>query len=264
VWNLHTETNCNRGDPAACIEPHRGTSSRNSIVFLLILLGRRSFTLVWMRKAVTMLVVLSAGCSMEAMSEDTASSEQAVKKKTSTVTKITVNGRSASTFLIDDAGTNGFLTVTEDQVAGTIGLDFSYATPDAANPDLAILFQGAGEIPSGSFAQTASSAHLNLTTPVDYAINRCVININTAEYTCAATTPLAFDVTWAQNGLGSVHEQTRRRETLGPVTTKVNAEFTTVTATVTGTWGGRSAPELTGELTDSESKTYIREITVAN
>jgi hypothetical protein len=50
---------------------------------------------------------------------------------------------------------------------------------------------------------------------------------------------------------------------MGPVTTKVTADYTMQTAAVNGTWGGRSSPNLSGDLTDSQSKTYIREITVA-
>jgi len=192
----------------------------------------------------------------------TGSAAQAAKKHQN-VTRIIVNGRSATVFLLDSAGTNGFLTVTQDQIANTVGLDFSYATPDAVNPDLMILFQGSGQIPNSSFTESASSAQLSVTTPADYPINRCVIDQNTGYATCAPSSPLAFDMTWLQNGFGNIHEQIKRVETLGPVTTKVNAEYTTVTATVNGTWGGRSAPDLSGDLTDSGGKTYIREITVA-
>ena len=208
---------------------------------------------------------LSVGCSMES-TPATGSSEQAVKKHShpsSNVTRIIVNGLSASVPLLDSAGTNGFLTVTRDQVANTTGLDFGWATPDATNADLMILYQGAGQIPNSSFTQSASSAQLSLTTPADYGVFQCIINTITGDFTCAPTAPLVFDLTWLGNGFGSVHEQTRRVEKLGPVTTKVNAEYTQVTATVNGTWGGRSSPDLSGSLTDSESKTYIREITVA-
>lgn len=208
-------------------------------------------------------MLLASGCSMEATHEsETGSTEQAVQHL-NLVTRIRVNGASATAFLADSAGTNGFLTVTQDQVANTTALDFSYATPDPMNPDLAILFQGAGEIPNSAFTQTTSSAQLTLTTAASYTITRCVVNLNTAEFTCAPSTPLAFNLTWAQNGFGSVHEVTRRTETFGPVTTKVNAEFTSVTATVNGTYGGRTAQSIGGDLTNSESKSYIREITLA-
>jgi hypothetical protein len=216
-----------------------------------------------MLKPVVAVLLVATGCSMEATPEEaTTSTEQAVKKH-QTRTTISVNGRSATVQLLDAEGTNGFLTATEDQIANTVALDFSWATPDPTNPDLAILYQGAGEIPLGAFTQTATSAHLNLTTAADYPINRCVIDLNTGSATCAPGAPLTFDLTWAQNGFGRVEERTKRKEILGPVTTKMNAEFVTVTATINGTWGGRSSPDLGGDLTDSESKTYIREITVA-
>ncbi len=214
-----------------------------------------------MQKLSTVLLVLLIGCSVESPSDST--STEAVARKNKTVTSIIVNGRSATVALLDSAGTNGFLTATQDQVANTSGLDFSWATPDATNPDLAILYQGAGEIPNAAFTQNATTAHLNLTTPAAFAINRCVINLNDGTFTCAASAPLTFNLSWLQNGFGSVQETTKRVETLGPVTTKVKAEFTTVTATINGTWGGRSSPNLGGDLTDSQSKTYIREITVA-
>jgi hypothetical protein len=218
-----------------------------------------------MLKPVVAVLLLATGCSIEGTPEvDTGSSEQAVKKH-KTVTQIIVNGRSATVQLLDAQGTNGFLTATEDQIAHTVALDFSWATPDPMNPDFAILYQGAGAIPLSAFTQTATSAHLNLTTPtVGYPINRCVIDLNNGTATCAEAAPLTFNVTWAQNGLGSIEEKTKRKEILGPVTTKVTAEFTTVTATINGTWGGRSSPNLGGDLTDSQSKTYIREITVEN
>ncbi len=194
--------------------------------------------------------------------EDTSSTEQAAKSS-KTVTEIQVNGRSATAQLIDSQGTNGFLTATEDQIAHTFGLDFSWATPDPMNPSLAILYQGAGEIPAGAFTYSGTSAHLNLTTPAAYPVIRCVINLDDGTATCAPTGPLTFNMTWAANGFGSIEEKTKRKEVLGPVTTKINAEFTLLTANVNGTWGGRSSPNMGGDLTDSGSKTYIREITVA-
>jgi hypothetical protein len=204
---------------------------------------------------------LTVGCSTE-VAPPTGSTERAATKRQQ-VTRIIVNGRSASVMLLDAAGTNGFLTVTRDQIANTTGLDFSWATPDATNPDLMNLFQGAGQIPNSSFTDSGSSARLSLTTPADYAIYKCVINVNSGDYTCAPTDPLVFDLTWLQNGFGSIHERSKRVETLGPVTTKIDAEYTTVTAPVNGTWGGRSSPDLSGTLTDAGSKTYIREITIA-
>ena len=215
-----------------------------------------------LKTAGSVLLLFITACSIEATpDEGTASTEQAVKKNT-TVTQIRVNGRSASAMLLDAQGTNGFLAATEDQIANTFGLDFSWATPDATGSS-AILYQGAGEIPAGAFTLTASAASLNLTTPVGYVVTRCEIDLNDGTYTCAPSGPIAFNLTWARNGLGSIEEKNKRKEVLGPVTTKVTSEYTTLTAGVNGTWGGRSSPNLTGDLTDSQSKTYIREITVA-
>lgn len=212
-----------------------------------------------MRKFIWVVSVLLMSCSLESLPEpSTGSTQQAVQGNT---TVITVNGSSATVLLVDDDGTNGFLTVTEDQVAGTSALDFSYATPDPTNPDLAILYQGAGEIPNGAYTQGGTSASLNFTTGGSFEVTRCVVNLVTAEFVCAPSEPLTFNLTWTQNGFGSVHERCRRVETMGPVTTKINSEFTTVTATVDGTWGAHTSTDLNGELTDSESRTYIREIT---
>ena len=204
---------------------------------------------------------LVVACSLESPPE-TESTEQAVKK--ATVTKIKVDGRSADLFLVDDAGTNGFLNASQDQIANTVALDFSFATPDATDPDFLILFQGAGEIPNSAFTTTATSAHLAVTTPTTYLVNRCVVNTVSGEFSCAPTTPLTFDLTWVKNGIGTVFEHTRRRETLGPVTTKFHGEFTILTANVSGTWAGRSATNLAGNLLDTESRTHIREITVVD
>ncbi len=215
-----------------------------------------------MLKPVVAVLLLASACSIEGTpDENTAQAEQAVKQKT--VTEIRVNGRSVFAALLDAQGTNGFLAATEDQIAHTFGLDFSWATPDATNPDLAILYQGAGEIPAGAFTYSNTTAQLNLSTPASYPVTRCEINLNDGTFTCAPSGPLSFAMTWAVNGFGQVEEKIKRKEIMGPVTTKVTAEFTMRTANVNGTWGGRSSPNLNGDLTDSNSKTYIREITVA-
>ncbi|HSO34352.1 MAG TPA: hypothetical protein VLT33_17570 [Labilithrix sp.] len=217
-----------------------------------------------MTKACMAFGLLLAACSLEGArdGESLGSTAQAASGNSPKTTKIKVNGRSAFTFLVDDLGTNGFLTVTQDQIANTFALDFSYASPDPTNPDFFILFQGAGPIPNAAVTYSGTSTHLALTTPPSYEINRCVINNVDGTFTCASSGPLAFDLTWTQNKLGSVHEKTIRTETLGPVTTKINAEYTTLTAGVTGTFAGHVATNLSGELTDSQSATSIREITL--
>ena len=217
-----------------------------------------------MLKPVVAVLVLATGCSIERPTEeDTAQTEQAVTNH-QTVTQIKVNGRSASAQLLDAQGTNGFLTATEDQIAHTFGLDFSWATPDPTNPLIAVLYQGAGEIPAGAFTYSGTTARLNLTTPAAYPVNRCVIDLDLGTSTCAPAGPLTFNMTWAVNGFGLIEEKTKRKEVMGPVTTKINAEFMLQTANVNGTWGGRSSPNMNGDLTDSQSRTYIREITVVN
>ena len=212
-----------------------------------------------MRKTIWVVSVLLMSCSMDSVEEpETGSTEQLVQGNK---TVINVNGNSASVMLFDTDGTNGFLTVTEDQVAGTSALDFSYATPDPNDPNFAILYQGAGQIPNSAYTNNGTSASLNFTTGGDFEATRCVVDLTFGTFVCAPAEPLTFDLTWTQNGFGSIHEKCKREETMGPVTTKMKTEFTTVTANVNGTYGSHTASNLSGELTDSESRTYIREIT---
>jgi hypothetical protein len=212
-----------------------------------------------MHKSIWVVSVLLMSCSMDATPEpETGSTEQAVHANK---TVINVNGNSATVMLFDTDGTNGFLTVTEDQIAGTSALDFSYAAPDPNDPNFAILYQGAGQIPNSAYTQTATTASLNFTTGGSYEATRCVVDLTFGTFVCAPAEPLTFHLTWTQNGFGTIHEKCKREETMGPVTTKINTEFTTVTANVSGTYGAHTASNLSGELTDSENKTYIREIT---
>lgn len=212
-----------------------------------------------MRTNLLLLTALAAGCSPTPIPEPTSSTAQAV---TTNTTQIRVNGQSASVLLVGSDGTNGFLTVTEDQINDTTGLDFSWATPDPTDPDFADLYQGAGEIPNTAYAHTSTTASLSLTTPPPF-VTHCRVNTVTGEFVCEESAPLSFNLSWTTNGFGSIQEKTQRTETLGPVTTKLKAEFATVTAAVSGTYGGHTATGLNGDLTDSESKTYIREITTA-
>ncbi|MGB5473403.1 MAG: hypothetical protein WBQ78_07990 [Gammaproteobacteria bacterium] len=149
-----------------------------------------------------------------------------------------------------------------DEIADTSALEFSYATPYETDTDLVILIHGAGEIPNGAYTTTATSAHLAVTTPTEFLVIRCVVNLITADFNCAPTTPVTFDLTWVRNGLGSVLEKTKRTETLGPVTTKFKGEYVSVAATVNGIWNGHSPADLAGNLLDSQSTTHIREITL--
>jgi hypothetical protein len=181
-----------------------------------------------------------------------------------TVTKIKVNGLFAQTFLFDPAlNAQGGLVASKDQIDNTSALDFSYAIPDPTNPDQVILFQGAGEIPNSAFTITQTTAHLAVTTSASYFINRCVINTVTGSFVCAPGTPKSFDLTWVKNGVGTTTEKTTRVDTIGPVTTKLKGDFTIKTANVNGTWDGFSNVNVMGTLQDTQSMTFIREITVA-
>lgn len=182
-------------------------------------------------------------------------------------TTIRVNGRSASMFLVDGDGTNGFLNVGEDQIANTVALDFSYGTPHPIDPDLFLLVQGAGEIPNSAFTITPNptsahfaSGHLAVTTPDSYFVNQCVLNLVTAEYVCEAGPPVTFDLTWVKNGIGTVREQLHRHETFGPFTTTFHGAYTSVTATVNGTWDGFTSAGMAGDLLDTQGRTGMREI----
>jgi hypothetical protein len=180
-----------------------------------------------------------------------------------TVTKITVIGRFAELFL-SDGDTNGQLTASQDRIANTSAVDFSYASPDPANADQVILIQGAGEIPNSALTLTSSSAHLAVTT--SFPINRCIINLVTGQGTCGIAAPSSFNLTWVKNGFGSLSQKEMFRQTLGPVTTKFQGSFVSVTADVNGTWDGHTTvagPNAGGDLLDTQNTTIIREVTLA-
>ena len=177
------------------------------------------------------------------------------------MTKIKVNGLSADTFLTDDPGhTYGFLNASRDQLANTSALDFAHATPDPADPDIVILIAGAGEIPNSAFVRTATSAHLALTTP--FPVTRCVVDTVTSTFDCNPYVPYRFDLTWTLNGFSSVNEKVKRTETLGPLETKFEGEFSQLSAKVSGTWTGHTVGNMMGNLVDTRNTTAIREITM--
>ena len=196
------------------------------------------------------------------LSASQASVDTTQAPKGNTKTTIRVNGHSADMFLIDeDTGTNGFLNASKDRLANTSALDFSYVTPEANDPDIVILIQGAGEIPNESFTITSTTAHLQLTTP--FPVTRCVVNTIDGTFTCAPTTPSTFDLTWTKNGFGSLFQKITTITTLGPVTTKVKGQFTSLIASVDGTWDGhQTADGQSGNLVDSHSKTVTREVSM--
>lgn len=171
-------------------------------------------------KLLSISTMLSAALFLT-LSAAQASVERTQAPNGATVTKITVNGQFAATFLVD-TDTNGALNASKNQVENTSGLDFSYATPDPMNPDLVIVIQGAGAIPNSAFTITSTTAHLavTVTNSPSFLINRCVLNIVIGSFDCAPGTPKSFNLTWEMNSVGSLSEKTTRVETLGPVTTK--------------------------------------------
>jgi hypothetical protein len=175
------------------------------------------------------------------------------------VTKIRVNGLFAFAFL-NDGDTNGFLNASKDQITNTSALDFSYAFPDPTNPDLAILIQGAGEIPNSAFTITSDSAHLAVTTTFEVIL--CSVNLIDGTFVCNPTAPITFDLTWQVNGFETVFEKTKRTSTFGPFSTKVQGEFSSLSATVNETWDGHTNTDASGALLDTRSLTFIREITL--
>jgi len=176
-------------------------------------------------------------------------------------TTILVQGRSVFVILFDSTtDTNGFLNASQDLITNTSALDFAYAFQHPTDPDLSILIQGAGKIPNSAFTTTATTANLQLTTP--FPTTRCVVSLETGDFTCGPGDPVTFNLTWTQDGLFTVHEKTKRTETMGPVTTKSNGEFDQRSATINGTWDGHVATNLLGDLLDTQGTTASREITL--
>jgi hypothetical protein len=213
-------------------------------------------------KSLTINTLLSAVLFLT-LSASQASVETTQAPNGSTKTTIKVNGLSVNVLLSTGnaiGDTNGFLAASKDQIANTSALDFSYAFQDPANPDLAILFQGAGAIQNSDFTVTSDSAHLAVTTP--FEVTRCVVNLIDGTFVCNPTTPIKFDLTWVRNGFATIFEKSKRIETLGPLTTRIQGEFTSRTASVNGTWDVFTADENLGHLVNTQSTTVIREITM--
>ncbi len=126
------------------------------------------------------------------------------------------------------------------------------------------MIQGAGAIPNSAFTITSTTAHLavTVTNSPSFLLNRCVINTVTGSFECAPETSKSFNLTWVMNGLGTVSETTKRVETMGPGTTKVQGGFMSETANVNGTWDVHSAANFPGTLLGTQSTTIMREVTV--
>jgi hypothetical protein len=181
-----------------------------------------------------------------------------------TVTKIKENGRGALAFTYDSAtDTTGYINVVQDQVAHTVSLDFTFVSPDAADPNLAIYVQGAGQIPTTAFSFDSKSARLVLTTPDDFMVNRCAVDTITGEYTCAPGSSVTFDLAWLRDRFMTIREKIQKTETYGPVTTSYDGEYLMLAATVHGMWAGITSTNMAGYLLDTDSKTFIREVKLA-
>ena len=99
------------------------------------------------KSAVCLLLTIGGACAQD---DVTTTTEQDVHHQN--VTRIVVNGQFAEVLLVDNAtSTNGGLTASHDEVAGTSALDFSWASPDPSNADQVIMYQGAGNIPNSAF-----------------------------------------------------------------------------------------------------------------
>jgi hypothetical protein len=185
---------------------------------------------------------------------------EAASSATATVTRLRVNGLSSDTSFADaDTGTNGFLNVGRDEIAGTTALDFSYATP-TADPDIILLIQGAGEIPNSAYTTTHTTAQLTVVTP--FPVIRCDVNFVTAEFSCVDGNPVTFDLTWTLNGFSLVQEHVNRTETIGPLSIRSNGSYVQRSALVNGAWTDNVATNMSGNLLDTRNVTVLREITI--
>jgi hypothetical protein len=209
------------------------------------------------------LFILLSTALLLTLTASAASTGRTLASNGTVVTKLRANGLAANVILEDSAtGTNGFVSVAQDEIANTVALDFSYAYPDTANPGFYYVFQGAGEIPNTALEISRTFAHLAVTTPDSYAVYRCYLNTVTGDYFCDVIDPISFDLTWVVTGIGTIRESTKRFETFGPVTTKFQAEFIARTALVNGTYGGITGVGMSGNVYDTDHKSYIREITL--
>ena len=178
-------------------------------------------------------------------------------------THVRVEGRSAL-LSIDEGDRYAFLTVTRDEIADATLLSFAYRFPDPTDANWYVLVIGdEGQIPNSAFALTAASAHLALTTPDSYVVTRCRVNDETGEFMCAPAGRSTIDLRWTADGYRTFREILTQVEVFGPTSTRIHGRLEEVSATVNGTWDGRSATNVTGLLSDSENATLFREATIA-
>src|SRR5262245_9072906 len=219
-----------------------------------------------LRLSICIMTILSAAVMLTG-SIAHAQVEKHVEKLTSsngaTVNKLSINGRFVDVIL-SDGSYNGFLTVSRNDITGTTALDFSFATRDPENPNIAIFWSGVGEIPNSALTinATGSAAQLKLTTPNSYPITRCDINFATGAVVCTPSAPMSFDLTWVQNDFTTIFERTERLTTFGPVREFFSGAFSLVTASVNGTWDGHTMTDGNGDLLDTRGNTVAREIMI--
>jgi hypothetical protein len=211
-------------------------------------------------------VVVLAACTTESTSsvEPTSSMESEVlaKKKNKVVTVVRTNGREAEVSLFDPGtDTQGTLVVSRDEVEDTTNLSFSYFRPDPAEPTIQVVRQGVGEIPNNALQITDQNAHLTLAaTP--FTTIECRVDTVEGTSTCDSAPPVGFDLTWVSDGF--IIEQFREKSTrkTGPVTVKSKGERERRSALVDGTFGGNTATNMSGFISDSQQTTITREVTV--
>lgn len=175
------------------------------------------------------------------------------------VTRTRINGRMAFTVLTDEATqTNGFLSLSKDEVTGVASMDFAWATPSAADPDIVILVQGAGEIPGDAVTIERTAARLNVVTP--FPTVRCEVRLETGDFDCASAPPLAFDLRWTRTGFSSEWRQTVQRTTIGPLTIHSQGQWESHDASASGIWASFVGRGMFGSLDDSKGNTVLREV----
>lgn len=179
------------------------------------------------------------------------------------VTRMDMSNRWYSTSL-DDAvtGASGSVSVSVSEDTGSVWLDFRYVGPDPAYPDLWVFKLAIGQIPADALTFDRTSAHLALTTPTFITTIRCGPDPYTGEYDCLPTGPMTLDLTWVADGLYSYSAKVKSVETFGPLTTRFQGDYGSVSAPASGTWEGMTSYNAQGWISESRDKTSYREVTI--
>jgi hypothetical protein len=162
-------------------------------------------------------------------------------------------------FFFNDGPENGSVVVNQDELTGTTTLSFAHVYPDPDNSNQTIyIVSEEAEIPANAFTTNSTFAHLALTTPDTYPITRCVVDNETGEYTCEPTDPRTFDLSWLANDDSSDRSNATTVDIIGSVITRSSGRFDSVSATVNGTWDGRSAANMSGFLIHVENSSLFK------